>query len=126
MNIFGGGAIIRPTTAEMEGAPRPTMSLSALSSLPQPGEVVLRGCQVQAPCLENGKCLLHHHYQGEMRMKVRLERNSQCRELFRPETLLVNMVEGYSSLCLQHLLLSRTILCSPKQNNYQQTSLGSL
>lgn len=43
MNIFGGGAIIQPTTAEMEGATRPTMSLYALSSLPQPGEVVLRG-----------------------------------------------------------------------------------
>lgn len=75
--------------------------------------MVPRGAsQAQAPCLENGKCLLHLHCQGELRVKVRLGRSSQFRELFRTETSLVNMVEGSNRLYLQHCLLSTTILCS--------------
>lgn len=57
-------------------APRPRMRLYALFSLPRPGvkgsgKVVTKRKVAggQAPCLENGKCLLHHHYHAEVRLK---------------------------------------------------------
>lgn len=77
------GPLFSLPQAEMEGghedAPRPRMSLYALSSLPQP--VVRGGAKGEVAwsrdsCLANGKCLLHHRYQEEMRLTVRLERNS--------------------------------------------------
>jgi len=104
MNIFGGGPLF--SLLEMEGgqmdAPRPRMSPYVLASLPQPG--VKGGGQVQAPCLENASSL-----PGRAETEGR---NSQLREFSGLTLFLVNMVDGSRKFCLQHCLLSRTILCS--------------
>lgn len=80
MNIFGVRTIIQPTKGrDGRWADGCTQAQNEPVCFVQPPSAWSEGWwesggqgeggQVQAPCLENGKCLLHHHYQAELRLK---------------------------------------------------------
>ena len=63
-----------------------------------------------------------HHYQRELRVKVILGRKSQFREPFRPETSLVNVMEGSNRLSSTlPPLQNHTLVLLKVEDNYWLT-----